>query len=345
MNAEEIQGLIAELAASSSSPVECEETFGAWVLLADEYAYKIKKPLRLSFLDYSSRLRRKRCCELEVALNSRLSPTVYLGVVPVRRAGDTIRLTGSGIVIDHAVQMRRLDRDRLMNRMLEAGRVRNRHIDTIAARVAAFHRSAEAIRDEPLGDILARFDYEIGSIREVPSRLLGSRDQSTLDGFARQATRLVAGSHDLLAARAHQGFVRDGHGDLHSRNIFLYEEPVFFDCIEFNDSLRKIDVMSDLSFCCMDLEAHGAAELSARLQASYCRSFDIIRNEREALLFVYYKMQRACSRLKICARAITQAPDPETADEPRRQFHVYLELIRGYSTELEERNADPGSGF
>lgn len=237
------------------------ETHISWVILAGDYAYKLKKPLDLGFLDFSSLDKRRACCEAEIRLNRRLAPDIYLGVVPVTGATDAPRLGGEGPVLEWAVKMRAFPADATLDREAQ---VTVEQIDAIADRVAAFHDavavapadSAHGLPDEVMAPIAANFTH----LRALPTPadLLPVIDR--VEAWSRAEGERLAGH---FAARKAGGFIRECHGDLHLANaVQVGEEVLAFDCIEFDPELRWIDVISDLSFLTMDLQAHGRADLA-----------------------------------------------------------------------------------
>lgn len=247
---------------SPGQTVKPVETHISWVLLCGELAYKLKKPVRLGFLDFGTADARRRACEEEVRLNRRLAPTLYLDVVPVCGTPDAPVIGGAGAPIDHAVRMRRFAEGGLFSEQLTAGTLSAGQVVRLARRIADFHLGvpmAEAssafgtpeLIESSTGHLLAALEEKTGPAALAPLR-------SWLEGQAR-ALRAT------FAARRAAGRVREGHGDLHLANAADFEgEVIAFDGIEFDPALRWIDVMSDVSFMVMDLVAHGRSDFAFR---------------------------------------------------------------------------------
>lgn len=249
-------------ALQSRLSAELIETHISWILLAGERAYKLKKPVRLPFADFSTLASRRRLCEAEVALNRRLAPGLYLGVLAVLGEPGAPRLDGEGAAIDYLVAMRRFADDALLGRRLHAGLLGHAEIDDLADRLARFHRAAPPAQS---GSPWGRPAAWLRTQRLVLDQLArqGRPEAARLGPWlARQAWELRA----LARARRLLGLVREGHGDLHLDNIAWVDGAALpFDCIEFDPALRWIDVMQDLSFATMDLQAQGRRDLAFRL--------------------------------------------------------------------------------
>lgn len=286
------------------------ETHISWLLLTDAYVYKLKKPIRYSFLDFSTTERRRYYCEREVALNRRLTQDMYLGVLPVVRLEDHLAICQSGadtaleVPVDYTVLMRRMDESRQMDILLDAGKVNEEHLRKIAFQLADFHNRTEVI---PAGNspeqLLAEF-RDLGSVAETVEKLLGAEALKVVQSALEFACQFLERYRGRIEERNRRGFVIDGHGDLHSKNIFLLEEPVIFDCIEFNDAFRRLDLLSEIGFFCMDLDAHGFPGLADTFLRYYLPLVNCMENETDRRLFLYYKLYRANVRLKVnCLRA------------------------------------------
>ncbi len=257
----------------TSDTVDFIETHISWVLLAEHEVFKIKKPVDLGFLDFSTLELRKAACEREVELNRRLAPKVYLGVVPLRRTNGRLTLEGDGEVVEWAVHMRRLDDNDRADIRLSQGRLQASDLTRIASRLAAFHadtRCDEETSAFGTADAIATNVRE--NFAQTPLHRYLSEDQvrelteHQLTLLEREATRFDA------RIAAHR--VRDGHGDLRLEHVYLAEDGTItvLDCIEFNDRFRYADVASDLAFLAMDLSAHGHVELSEHLVAEYAKA-------------------------------------------------------------------------
>ncbi|MCB0397571.1 MAG: AAA family ATPase [Flavobacteriales bacterium] len=311
------------LAGSLPDVLERKETHVSIVLITPSFTYKLKKPVTFSFLDFSTKEKRKFFCEEEVRLNRRLCNDVYLGVSEVAQDGKTV---------DYAVKMRTLKRELEMVKWMKEGRVTEDQVTSIARKIARFHREAEVIAEPPSeSQLLQRFL----NLQEPVSKAGGLLDEESLDRVESsfEQVRSFLENHDqLIRDRYHCGWVRDVHGDMHSGNIFLYEDPVIFDCIEFNPAFRQIDVLNEVAFFCMDMEAYGRDDLSSAFLKTYLEYIPAMLPEAEAL-FLYFKSYRANVRAKVnLLQAIQQREEnPETA---LADFFKYLGLMETYLSKL-----------
>ncbi|MEO9851380.1 MAG: hypothetical protein ABJE80_01815 [Reichenbachiella sp.] len=332
MDSELITKLVHSLEAKhTDASVRLIETHISWVLITDQYAYKIKKPIKYSFLDYSTLDLRKFYCERELELNKRLTHDMYLGVAPVSEKGDEVFVDESaGTVIDYAVKMEKQDLSRQMNVLLEKNEVSHSDMITIAATVSLFHSNAQICRPqfsaeyfkEKFNDILSVGDYLVDNLGASAGRIL----ERAVDF----ANCFVDKNERIFQNRIEHGFVRDLHGDLHSKNIFLYDEPVIFDCIDFNDSFRRIDVLDEIAFFCMDLDAYYKGDLVAIFLNNYLDMFPAISNQNEENLFTYYKCYRANVRTKVNGLRAQQASDDHEKNKWLSEAERYLRLMNGY---------------
>jgi aminoglycoside phosphotransferase family enzyme/predicted kinase len=306
--------------------VQRVETHISFVLLAGEHAYKLRKPVRLPFLDFSTLEARRRDCEEELRLDRRTAPQLYLGVVPITGTIDAPRVGGSGPVLDYAVHMRRFDDEALLDRRAEAGRLTGAQVDSLAYAVAAFHGAAAraAARDE-LGTPERALADALDNLHDIESR---ERDGKARESLARLREWTLAEHHALapfMAQRRGGGFVRECHGDLHLGNVVLLEGvPVPFDCVEFAPHLRWIDVMSEVAFTVMDLHRHGLPGLAARFLDGYLER----TGDYPGLpLLRFYTVYRAMVRAKVASiRAEQEAAQPRRRAQARAELAASLAL-------------------
>ena len=262
------------LQTSESQPVRLVETHISWVLLADALAYKIKKPVRLPFLDFSTLAARRRYCDEELRLNRRLAPSLYLDVVNIRDSPDGPRFGGVGRVLEVAVCMRRFPDGALWSEKLIAGSLAPRHIDAMAQRLSDFHRDAAVA---PPGSAFGSAAIHERVTRRLIDGIEAWRSESASPGISVDWPALRAwlitqqeSLAPLWEVRRHESRVRECHGDLHLANVIqLGSDATAFDGIEFDPNLRWIDVLDDLAFLAMDLLAHGQRGLAFRLVAAY----------------------------------------------------------------------------
>ena len=317
-----IEALQAALQARLNEPVVLIETHISWVLLAGDRAYKLKKPVRLPFVDFSTLASRRRCCELELQLNRRLAPQIYLEVLPVCGSAAAPQLGGAGPVIDHVVCMRRFAPGALLSEQLAAGRLQAAQVAQLAERLADFQKGAPmAAPETPWGTPV----LIVQTVHDVIESLAPHVPADTLATLRRWLAEQSAALAPAWQARRAAGAVREGHGDLHLANaVQVGDEVLAFDCIEFDAALRWIDVANDLAFLTMDLAAHDRSDLTARaLDAWLQRSGDFYALR----VLRFYEAGRALVRALVAALRVQQrnaaAPasnlvtEGKAADAPR----------------------------
>jgi hypothetical protein len=303
--------------------VEVIETHISWVLLTGEYAYKIKKPVNLGFADFSTLERRRFYCDEELRLNRRTAPDIYLAVVPIGGPPERPHVGEAQQPIEYAVQMRQCPAAARLDRVIARGELRPEHIDRMAAVIAHFHGlAAIAGPERPFGGeqayqpVADTFEHLLRSAKEPPLR-------ERIEALQAWAQAQFAGNRDARVTRKQQGRVRECHGDLHLENMMLLDGKIVpFDCLEFNERLRWIDVMSDLAFAVMDLAHRGRADFAHRLLDRYLAANGDYSGLQVLPLYLVY---RALVRAKVaCIRAGQQAV---AADERARLENERDELI------------------
>lgn len=306
------------------------ETHISYVLLGRTQAYKMKKSIRYSFLDFSTLTKRKYFCEREVMLNNRLSKGVYLGVVPIRRQAGRISIGGKeGKIIDYAVKMKRLQLAKQMHLMLEEKLVTKKHMKSLADMIRKFHEQTDVVHVPFRQDAFTTRFNDILSVSGFIKTSMGPEAEAVIHRAIRISDSFLRIHHGFFQERLQEGYIRDCHGDLHSRNIFLYARPIIFDCLEFNDDFRKMDVLDELAFFCMDLEAEGFYSLSKAFTAYYFAGRRSEFGKREHLLFTYYKCYRANVRAKVNAlRAMN--PGVSVKKASLTDVKKYLDLMGTY---------------
>ncbi|MDO9113490.1 MAG: AAA family ATPase [Polaromonas sp.] len=243
-------------------PAELVETHISWVLLAADTAYKIKKPVHLPFVDYSSLQARRHFCEEEVRLNRRLAPGLYLGVTDITGTPASPDIDGAGPVLEYAVRMRRFPPGALFSERIAAGTLENKDVDQLAALLADFHEGA------PRAAATDGFSSADQRRRIALAALEGARplaDEAALSALQTWLTAEADALTPLWSSRQADGHVRECHGDLHLANVVRLEDHVAaFDGIEFDPALRWIDILDDAAFVVMDLAAHQRQDLCFR---------------------------------------------------------------------------------
>lgn len=313
---------------------EVVETHSATLTFVDDLVYKVKKPVDLGFLDFSTRAKRLAACEQEVALNRRLAPDVYLAVADLRDP--------AGQVVDHAVVMRRLP-DRLrLTAQVQRGQPVGPALRAIARRLAAFHAAcptSDEIATAGSPETLAGLWRE--GVEQVRPYGGGILDGAVIAEIDRLSARYLAGRGPLLHARMRAGLVRDGHGDLQADDIFcLPDGPRILDCIEFDQRLRVGDVLGDVAFLAMDLERLGARAEAEQLLGWYQEFAGETHPPSLAHLYLAY---RAFVRTKVtCVRA--GQGDPDAAALARRLADLTLDHLRRGRVRLVLVGGLPGTG-
>ncbi|HRO47551.1 hypothetical protein, partial [Agriterribacter sp.] len=313
---------------------ELMETHISWVILCDQFVYKIKKPVHYSFLDFSTPELRKYFCNREIELNKRLTYNVYLEVLPVGEWQENIVIGGKeGTIIDYAVKMHKLDTAKRMDKLLTQHVVTESDIKKLAEQIAFFHKNTTIIYQKNLLDIQEKFnDLEVE--KEFLAKQAGSKFDVIIGRAIEFSNKFLSINKGLIADRLRNGFYRDGHGDLHSRNIFLLPDPVPFDCIEFNDDFRQIDVLNEVAFLCMDLDAFDRKDLSTLFLEYYNHFFPAMQTANERDLFIYYKSYRANIRAKVNSLRAKSATTAEEKAKSLMAAKKYLYLMESYIEEL-----------
>jgi aminoglycoside phosphotransferase family enzyme len=336
MTKEQINNLVSRELPPNDGKPELVETHISWVLICDTYVYKIKKPIRYSFLDFSTLSRRKYYCEREIELNKRLTNDVYLDVLPVKRTGDKVFIdVKDGERIDYAVRMRKLDREKQMDVLLQNKKVTEVDIKHLAEKIAAFHKSTRIIYQKDISDVEQNFN-DLEQERDYLNEQLGSSSAKIISDAMNTCSAFIRKKEKLLTDRLKEGFFRDCHGDLHSRNIFLLPDPQPFDCIEFNDDFREIDVLNEIAFLCMDLDAFNRKDLSDLFFNFYNKMFSAAKTDDSYRLFIYYKSYRANIRAKVNSlRARSGSEDSQIklslieADKYLHLMEDYINILKG----------------
>jgi len=309
--------------------VVARETHMSWVFLAGDKVYKLKKPVRFPYLDFSTLRRREVACRAEVALNRRLAPDVYLGVTPLTDK-DGLALDGAGPPVDWLVRMKRLDERFTLDRLIADGRLRPADLDRLAAVLADFYRRAEPVRLAPAVH-LAELRQTLAFNRRVlldarfglPAGLVGRIDAELRAFVARRGA--------LIAARFQRRRIVDGHGDLRPEHIFIGDDIRIIDCLEFNDRLRIVDPFDEIAYLALECERLGAGWAGAQLRRRMTR---LLRDGPTDALFAFYHGYRAMLRARL-AIAHLYEPAPRTPQKWPRLARAYLALAAGSVRQLE----------
>lgn len=315
----------------AADDIELIETHISFVLLAGEYAYKIKKPLNLGFLDFSTLDKRRFFCQEELRLNHRTAPQIYRDVVPITGNAEHPHLGGDAEVIEYAVKMRRFSQDALADHLLRNDALTPHHIDQIARTLAAFHDRIE-ITDEhqPYGSPEQVHQPVMDNFSGLEPMLSDPADLQQLGALRQWSEEQFTAHRADFADRKRHGCIRECHGDMHLGNLALLDdEVVAFDCIEFNAGLRWIDVINEAAFLTMDLEDHGRADYAWRFINVYLET----TGDYAALrLFPYYKAYRAMVRAKIARiRHDQEGLDEDEKHALENEYQGYIQLAARYA--------------
>jgi aminoglycoside phosphotransferase family enzyme/predicted kinase len=285
--------------------VELRETHTSWVFLAGELAYKVKKPLVLSFLDYGTATRRREMCREEVRLNARLAPRIYLRVVGIAGRDGRCRLTAEDDpeAIEYAVEMRRVAEDRSLAALAAADGIERSAIEAVGRRLARFHAEAALAPAEgrAVDALVATLEENLATLREAGAGTLGAGRLGAAEHFTRA---FLAARRERLEARERAGLVREGHGDLRAEHVIVPAsgDLYVYDCAEFDPALRWIDVGADLAFLVMDLTRLGREPAALGLVDAYRRAGG---EPGDDSLLGFYAAYRAWVRAKVaCLRAL-----------------------------------------
>lgn len=310
--------------------VEAIETHMAWVFLTDRHAYKLKKPVRYEFLDFSTLAARKRTCEEEVRLNRRLAADVYLGVVPLTEtdAGD-LELDGDGPPIEWLVKMRRLPRELMLDEVIRRQAVGAEDIRRLARVLADFHAAAASVElcAETYRERLRR-DLE-ANLQEL-SRPEFGLPQRLIDEAGAAQGRFLERRRVLLEGRVRAGRVVEGHGDVRPEHVCLEEPPVVIDCIEFNREFRIVDAADEIAFLWLECERLGASSIGPHLLEAYG---GISGDTPPPELMRFYMSCRACLRAKLAAWHTTDSEVDDHAGWLGRA-HDYLRRAAEHARSL-----------
>lgn len=311
--------------------VQVLQTHASYLVLTPHRVFKIKKPVNFGFLDFSTLEKRRHFCEREVSLNRRLCPGLHLGVRPISQTTGRLAFGSGKKIVEYAIEMRRLPERYFLLRRLARGQISTPEVDAIVATLAQFYQAQEPTP-------------EIGEWGRV-SRLRISTDENfrqteefigvTITRAAFETIRFFTAAFyrrhaALFAARIREGRIRDCHGDLHLEHIHLSPRQLtIYDCIEFNDRFRYIDVASDAAFLAMDFEFRGHPDLARHFAARLARA---LHDPALLTLLGFYKCYRACVRGKVESFQHIAEGVPETERrESRARAERYFRLALQYA--------------
>jgi aminoglycoside phosphotransferase family enzyme len=251
-------------------PIEIIQTHISVVLLGKRRVLKLKRPVDLGFLDYTTLEKRREACQAEVELNRRLCGGYYDGVQPISRVDGALRFSDREPVVEYGVMMKRLPAEQMLDRLVARGDVTEAIIERVADRLSEFHRTA---RRDPEVDAFGSPGVIAGNWQEnfdQTAPYIGRTIAAETYQSIREWVTCWLGEHqELLRTRVIEGRIRDGHGDIRAESICVTDGLCIFDCIEFNQRFRFSDVASEVAFLAMDLSARGRPDLGYYFAEQY----------------------------------------------------------------------------
>ena len=313
-----------------------KETHISHLFFAEDLVFKLKKPVRYSFLDYSTLEKRRIYCQEELRLNRRLAPSVYIGVMPITFDDLGWRIGGWAEPMEYVLVMRRLPEKRMLPFLLDTGQVTVVMMRELADLLAQFHRGAERVRAvDPRhypGLVRRQWSENIADLKPLLDHAIDGEALQAVDRFALE---FIDSHEELFVQRAEQGWLRDVHGDLHAEHVCFAPEGIqVFDCVEFEDKFRQCDLASEIAFLAMDIEAGGHGDL---VEPFLQRYGELIQDKDLSRLLPFWKCYRALVRAKVYA--LRGSEGVATAQRYLRyavslmweQLQPFLILISGFS--------------
>lgn len=318
--------------------VAARETHMSWVFFAGARVYKLKKPVRFPYLDFSTLARRARACRAEAAINRVSAPGVYLGVERLVLRGETLALGGQGEVVDWLVVMRRLDPTTMLDARIEASELTGTDVTRLIATLTRFYRKAAPVREIPELHLshwrdrlaenrcvltMARLGMPSGRVRFVDAAL----------------QRLLRTRAGLVLERAAGGRIRDCHGDLRPEHVCLDEQVLLIDRLEFSPSLRAIDPLQELAYLDLECRALGRPDVGRRVTEGVARRL----GERvDPALYLFYRAHQAMLRARLSIAHLLD-PEPRTPEKWPRKARAYLSLAHRDAARLNVLLSRPAS--
>ncbi len=333
-----ISPYISDLLKPSSYPekatsISLVQTHISNVFIGDTYVYKIKKPVNFGFLDFSTLEKRLYYCQQEVTLNNRFSKGVYLGVKPVTFNGKKYQIDGEGTIIDYAVKMKRLSDNELLKTKLKNKTLHLDDMVRVGKTIAQFHKNAnQSEKISSYGRLEAiklNTDENFEQTKEFIDICISKDGYHKLKKWT---DNFYTYNDLLLKQRVKEGKIKDCHGDLHMEHICLTDPIILFDCIEFNERFRFIDVLSEIAFLLMDLEFHNGKKFAYQLLTSYFDYSDENNDEDIKKLIIFYKIYRAYVRGKVTCfmlndKSITEEKKKKVIHTANKYFHLAQSYI------------------
>jgi aminoglycoside phosphotransferase family enzyme len=309
--------------------IELVQTQMSFIFLTGEYVYKIKKPVNLGYLDYTTLEKRHFFCRQELELNKRLCPDAYLAVVPIVEEKGGFRIEGRGKAIEYAVKMKQLPQDRMMDVLLPRCQVTSKMVAKVAEKLVNFHQKAETNSEIAAFGRLDVIRHNCDENFAQTEKYIGTSITVEEYQHIRSYTdNFIDSNASLFDKRVREGKIRDCHGDLHAAHVCFTYDICIYDCIEFNDRFRYSDVASEIAFLAMDLDRYQQADLSRHLVNTYV---GLSHDEELLKLLNFYKCYRAYVRGKVESFKLD---DPYIPEEEKAKMltaaRSYFELAESY---------------
>lgn len=308
----------------------------SWIFLAGDRVYKLKKPVRFPYLDYSTLAKREAACRAELALNRRLAPDVYETVMPLTCSVQGLRLGGEGDVADWLVVMRRLDERQTLEHAIEAGTLRPTQLDHVIETLIDFYRRARTVFASPqtlIGHWRRSLAYNKRVLLDarlgLPAGLVRHIDRAQRHFLSRRA--------HLIADRARGRAIVEGHGDLRPEHIWLTDPVTIIDCLEFDVTLRAVDPFDEIANLCVECERLGGTWASAYLRR---RAINTLHNNLNEQLFTFYRCNRATLRARLTIAHMLES-HPRTPEKWPRRAREYLAIAARDAARLERQLKTP----
>ncbi|QIR39925.1 AAA family ATPase [Tolypothrix sp. PCC 7910] len=314
-----------------SEPIQLIQTHVSYVLLTGDYVYKLKKPVNFGFLNYSTLEKRQHFCQEELRLNQRGAGELYLEVLPLTLEGEQYHLGGTGESVEYALKMRQFPQEALFSSLFEQGKLNEAHLEELGRIVAQYHAKTET------NDYILSFG-EVAQVREAfdenyeqtEKYIGGPQTQVQFDETKAYTERFFAERGELFASRIKNNYIRECHGDLHLRNIALWHDQILlFDCIEFNEPFRFVDVMFDIAYAVMDLEAQQRKDLSN----AYLNTYVEQTGDWEGLqILPIYLIRQSYVRAKVTSFLLDDPAVPAAVKEQAtKTAAIYYQLAWEYT--------------
>lgn len=319
--------------------VEVTETHMSWVFLADDLVYKLKKPVRYDYLDFSTADARRADCEKEVQLNRRLAKDIYIGVESLKKQKESgaLTLNGEGVEIDSLVKMHRLPAEKMLDVAIRNDSVKMEDLSRVSILLTHFYLKKAAQIDFGPRAYLQRFERDVDSNHQELMKPEYGLSHSLVEQLTKIQKNYLRNQGHVLVSRARDGQIVEAHGDLRPEHICLLSDPVVIDCLEFNREFRLLDPLDELAYLALECERLGAPSVGEKILSDHLTS---IGERRPGPLIDFYKVFRACLRAKI---ALWHTDDHKVIDHDkwRERAREYLELAEHYIFSISSTSESP----